>query len=97
MLLMIKKLELCLLVVLTLFRIKIGNVHISVPRIAMLMSKTAYINPGSIAKYFGISLSQTYPKKLIKFISRAAYTYTRALNTFISQASHCFKMESYHS
>ena len=40
---MIKKLELCLMVVSVLLEIKFGHAQISVPKISIPMSKTAYI------------------------------------------------------
>ena len=42
---LIKKLELCIMVVSVLFRVKFGHAHISVPKIGVPMSKTACINP----------------------------------------------------
>ena len=42
---MIKKLELCLLVVIILFKIEFGYAQISVSEIGTPMSKTACINP----------------------------------------------------
>ena len=41
----IKKLELCLTVVSILLKIRFGHTQISVPKIGILMSKTACINP----------------------------------------------------
>ena len=42
---LIKKLELCLMVVSVLLKIKFGHVQISVPKMSILMSTTACINP----------------------------------------------------
>ena len=49
---LIKKLELCLMVVSDLLKIEFGHTQISVPKIGIPMSKTACINPWNITRKF---------------------------------------------
>ena len=57
---LIKKLELCLMVVSVLPKIEFGHTQISVPKIGIPMLKAAYINPWLIWALFSPSMSNFF-------------------------------------
>ena len=63
---LIKKLELCLMVVSVLLKIEFGHTQFSVPKIGIPMLKAAYIDPWLIWALFSPSMSNLAPSNFRK-------------------------------
>ena len=84
---MIRKLELCLLVVIILFKIEFGHVQVNVPKVSKLMLKTACTNPCLLQKFYQVRKKELFKETFInqtlsKFYWKKYFILLKQVKTF---------------